>query len=88
MNEICRLGAGELGRLYRKRELSPVEATPGTASGQPPEARTGAVFPKTPSKTCSGLFLGRLPEDYNLDAALEEMNEQWKTKLQDLGLQS
>jgi hypothetical protein len=42
---------------------------------------------EAPSKTCSGLFLGRLPEDYDIDAAIEEMNARWKAKLEDLRLE-
>jgi hypothetical protein len=40
-----------------------------------------------PSPTCSGLFLGRLPEDHDIDAAIDEMNAQWKAKLEDLKLE-
>jgi len=42
--------------------------------------------PEPPNKFCSGLFLGRLPEDYDIDAAIDDMNAQWKTKLEDLRL--
>lgn len=41
----------------------------------------------TRSKTCRGLFLGRLPEDYDIDAAVDEVNAQWKSKLDDLKLE-
>ena len=42
---------------------------------------------EAPSRTCSGLFLGKLPEDYDIDAAIDEMNAQWKAKLEDLRLE-
>src|SRR5437762_9396612 len=66
------------------REHSGEEASTESAPGQPLDARTREASPQAPSKTCSGLFLERLPEDYDIDAALNEMNAQWKAKLQDL----
>jgi hypothetical protein len=68
----------------RERPLE--EATTELESGQPADARTREAILEAPSKTCSGLFLGRLPEDYDIDAALDEMNAQWKAKLKDLTL--
>jgi hypothetical protein len=59
---------------------------------QPPYPLDHGVWnghlPDGPSKTCSGLFLGRLPEDYDIDAAVDEMNAQWKAKVEDLGRES
>ncbi|MGP0065365.1 MAG: hypothetical protein ACLQGP_17405 [Isosphaeraceae bacterium] len=49
------------------------------------DARTPMAGLEGRSKTCSGLFLGKLPEDYDIDAVLDEMNSKWKAKLQDLG---
>ncbi len=43
--------------------------------------------PEPPNKFCSGLFLGRLGEDYDIEAAIDEMNAQWKSKLEDLRLE-
>jgi hypothetical protein len=63
----------------RSREPS-AESQPGTL----PEERIPESEPEPPNKFCSGLFLGRLPEDYDIDAAIDEMNAQWKAKLEDL----
>jgi hypothetical protein len=66
----------------RSREPS-AESEPGTPTEEPiPESE-----PEPPNKFCSGLFLGRLPEDYDIDAAIDEMNAQWKAKLEDLKLE-
>jgi hypothetical protein len=46
---------------------------------------TAAAGREARSQTCSGLFFGKLQEDYDIDAALDEMNSQWKAELQDLG---
>jgi len=61
------------------------EASRESELAQPLDARTYEASSQGQSKTCSGLFLGRLPGDYDIDAALNEMNAQWKAKLQDLG---
>ena len=67
------------------REHPLEEATTASELGQPLDARAREPIPEAPTKTCNGLFLGRLPEDYDIDAAVDEMNAQWKAKLQDLG---
>jgi hypothetical protein len=51
---------------------------------KPTAGPTGEADLAAPSRFCSGLFLGRLPEDYDIDAALDEMNAEWKAKLEDL----
>ena len=61
-------------------ELS-AESQPGTL----PEQRIPGPEPEPPNTFYSGLFLGRLPEDYDIDATLDEMNAQWKANLEDLG---
>ena len=71
-----------------KSDSPPETASAESESAQPLDARTPAAGPEARSKTCSGLFLGKLPEDYDIDAALDEMNSQWKAKLQDLGRES
>jgi hypothetical protein len=48
------------------------------------DVTTPEADPEAPSRFCSGLFLGRLPEDYDIDAAIDEMNAQWKAKLEHL----
>jgi hypothetical protein len=53
---------------------SPEAASAESESARPLGARTPATGPEARSKTCSGLFLGKLPEDYDIDAALDEMN--------------
>jgi hypothetical protein len=51
---------------------------------QPVDLPARQAGPAVPSKFCSGLFLGRLPEDFDIDAAIGEMDAQWKAKLGDL----
>ena len=84
------IGAEELERRRRAlrefidRGRSPepsAESQPST----PTDERIPESEPEPPNKFCSGLFLGRLPEDYDIDAAIDEMNAQWKAKLEDLG---
>jgi hypothetical protein len=58
------------------------DSQPGTL----PHERIPEPEPEPPTKFCSELFLGRLPEDYDIDTAIDEMNAQWKAKLEDLGL--
>jgi hypothetical protein len=48
------------------------------------EPSTRQAGPVAPSKFCSGLFLGKLPEDFDIDAVIGEMDAQWKAKLGDL----
>jgi hypothetical protein len=62
-------------------------ASAGSEAGTPTEEPIPESEPQPPNKFCSELFLGRLPEDYDIDAALDEMNAQWKTKLEDLRLE-
>jgi hypothetical protein len=50
-----------------------------------PREISAPIIDRQPStRTCSGLFLGRLPEDHDIDAAMDEMNSQWKAKLLDM----
>jgi hypothetical protein len=71
------------------KSYSPPEAASAESeSAHALDARTPPADPEARSKTCSGLFLGKLPEDYDIDATLNEMNSQWKAKLQDLGRES
>jgi len=56
------------------------EAPAGSEGGTSTEAPIPESEPEPPNKFCSGLFLGRLPEDYDIDAAIDEMNAQWKAK--------
>ena len=53
-------------------------------SQQPLDLPTREAGPAAPSKFCSGLFLGRLPDDFDIDAAIAEMDARWKAKLGDL----
>ncbi len=56
----------------------------GSEAVQPPGTPTGEAALEAPGKFCSGLFLGRLPEDDDAEAALAEMNARWKAKLEHL----
>jgi hypothetical protein len=66
------------------KSASPEEGAP---AGSELVESTHEADLEAPSRTCSGLFLGRLPEDYDIDAAIDEMNAQWKAKLDDLRLE-
>jgi hypothetical protein len=73
-------------REFIDRGRSPEPSTelqPGT----PTDERIPESEPEPPNKFCSGLFLSRLPEDSDIDAAIDEMNAQWKAKLEDLRLE-
>jgi len=63
------------------------EASAGSEAGTPTEEPVPESEREPPNKFCSGLFLGRLSEDYDIDAAIDEMNSQWKGKLEDLRLE-
>ncbi|SRR5579883_731865 len=80
--ERCRRALQEFIDRARSREPSR-ESQPGTL----PEERIPESEPEPPNKFCSGLFLGRRPEDYDIGAAVDEMNAQWKAKLEDLRLE-
>jgi hypothetical protein len=80
--EMRRRALQEFIDRARSREPS-AESQAGTL----PEEGVAELDPELPNRFCSGLFLGRLPEDYDIDAALDEMNEQWKAKLADLRLE-
>ncbi len=51
---------------------------------KPREVGAPITNSKPSTRTCSGLFLGRLPEDHDIVVALHEMNSQWKAKLLDM----
>jgi hypothetical protein len=79
VREIRRRAVQEFIDRARSREPS-AESQPVTL----PQERIPVSEPEPPNRFCSGLFLGRLPEDYDIDAAIDEMNAQWKAKLEDL----
>jgi len=62
-------------------------ASAGSEAGTLTEEPIPESEPEPPNRFCSGLFLGRLPEDYDIDAAIDETNAQWKAKLEDLRLE-
>jgi hypothetical protein len=73
--------------------IQPTPAAPPASSGPIPTGSESAKPPGAPAREaaleatgrfCSGLFLGRLPEDYDIDSALDEMNARWKATLEDL----
>jgi hypothetical protein len=80
--EMRRRAVQEFIDRARSREPS-AESQAGTS----PQERIPEPEPEPPNKFCSGLFLGKLPEDYDIDAAIDEMNAQWKAKLEDLKLE-
>ena len=47
------------------------EASAGSEAGTPTEEPIPESEPEPPNKFCSGLFLGRLPDDYDIDAAID-----------------
>jgi hypothetical protein len=53
------------------------------ASGTVNSAETG-VAGRQLHRARSGLFVGKAPKDFDVDAALDEMNKEWKEKLMDL----
>lgn len=65
----------------------PVGLPPGEAEVlvvvQPRAANIGAAAAGAP-RARSGLFLGRTGHAIDVDAALKEMNEAWRSKLSDL----
>jgi hypothetical protein len=51
---------------------------------KPLDLPTRQAGPAAPTRFCSGLFLGRLPEDLDIDAVIGEMDARWKAPLGDL----
>jgi hypothetical protein len=51
---------------------------------KPPDLPTCQAGPAAPTRFCSGLFLGRLPEDLDIDAVIGAMDARWKAQLGDL----
>jgi hypothetical protein len=77
-------GAGEKTSLLHSSETASLVAESVPTDKSRRDAEQPHWKPAPPTKTCSGLFLGRLPHEYDIDAVLDEVNTRWKASLLDL----